>query len=142
MNGRRPWASVCVIAATLGMASCAGTNPAPAPTPKDERASTAGQPSGASRRAYLAEYTRGDLARRLGRTPDEVRLLEVKPVHWRSEALGCPDRGRSFVQALTSGFLIRLAAGRVEYRYHAGASGEPFLCPPDRAERWLETSVD
>jgi hypothetical protein len=78
----------------------------------------------------------------LGRTPDEVRLLEVKPVHWRSGALGCPDPGRSYAQAITPGFLIRLAAGRVEYRYHAGASGEPFLCPPDRAERWLETSVD
>lgn len=94
------------------------------------------------RRDELAELTRADLAQRLGKAEDAVRVLEVRAMTWRSAALGCPEPDHAYPQVLTQGYLIRLASSGVEYRYHAGRAGKPFICPPIRAEPWLEGSAD
>jgi hypothetical protein len=94
------------------------------------------------REEFLRSRTRHDLAARLRRTEQDVQVLEVRRVYWQSEALGCPEPGQRAAPGITPGYLVRLGVGGIEYRYHAGADGEPFVCPPARAEPWLDSSVD
>ncbi len=90
----------------------------------------------------IVEAAREDLSQRLNHPVDDVKLLENRPVYWRSSALGCPDPGKSYTQVMTRGWLIRLAIGRAEYRYHSGEQGPPFTCSPRQAEPPVPYSVD
>lgn len=85
---------------------------------------------------------RNNLASRLGVQADDVKILESRSVYWRNAALGCPDPERSYAQVLTPGWLIRLAVGQTEYRYHAGQDGAPFPCNPRRAQAPIDYAVD
>jgi len=53
---------------------------------------------------------------------------------WRSGALGCPEPGMNYTQALVPGALIILAVGKETHGYHAKLGGKPFYCPSERAE--------
>ena len=75
-----------------------------------------------------------DLAGRLNMEPANVRVSVVRPVLWRSGAIGCPEPGMSYTQALVDGLWITLAVGETEYRYHAKTGGKLFYCPAARAE--------
>lgn len=80
------------------------------------------------------EHCMQNLAKKLNLEIDEVSLLTTRPVTWRSGALGCPEKGVSYTQALVSGRIIALAAGDQVYRYHTAINETPFLCPNSRAE--------
>jgi hypothetical protein len=79
-------------------------------------------------------FCRADLAERLEIEPDAVSLSGATPVTWRSGALGCPEPGMSYTQALVPGIWIMMKAGNKAYRYHAASNGVPFYCPDERAE--------
>jgi len=81
------------------------------------------------------EFSRIDLARRLGIELDSVALSGASPVNWRTGALGCPEPGMNYTQALVPGFLIFLKVGNEAHGYHAKVGGEPFYCPRERAEK-------
>ena len=76
-----------------------------------------------------------DLAQRLGIEPGSITLFGARPVNWRSGALGCPETGMNYTQALVPGALIFLKAGNEVHGYHAKQGGKPFYCPRDRAEQ-------
>lgn len=90
----------------------------------------------------VAAAARKALAESLGISDEEVVVLETRSVAWPSAALGCPDPDKMYAQVITPGWFIRLAVGRAEYRYHAGAEGDPFMCPPARVEPGVEMSED
>lgn len=75
-----------------------------------------------------------DLATRLGVDNYTVEVAGVREVTWRSGAVGCPEEGNSYTQALVDGALIELRVGQTVYRYHAVVGGQPFYCPAGRAE--------
>lgn len=75
-----------------------------------------------------------DLARRLGVDEDAIVVVGVEEVMWRDGSLGCPEPGRVYTQALVEGERIVLSVDGREYAYHAGRDGEPFYCPPERAQ--------
>jgi hypothetical protein len=79
-------------------------------------------------------FSQADLAGRLGIEPESVTLSGATPVTWRSGALGCPEPGMSYTQALVPGIWIMMRADDRVYRYHAARNGEPFYCPDERAE--------
>jgi hypothetical protein len=81
------------------------------------------------------DYSKRDLASRLGIVPDEVKVSASRPVTWRSGALGCPKPGFAYTDALVPGILIELRFDNVTYRYHARRGGQPFYCPGNRAEQ-------
>jgi hypothetical protein len=85
--------------------------------------------------AEQIEFARSDLAGRLGVEPDAVTVSGARPVNWRSGALGCPEPGMSYTQALVPGALIFLRAAGEVHGYHASQGGKPFLCPRERAEQ-------
>ena len=77
---------------------------------------------------------RRDLAERRGIEADSIDLLEAGPVTWRSSAIGCPESGVYYTQALVPGYRIVLQVGVEAFAYHGRLGGSPFLCPPNRAE--------
>jgi hypothetical protein len=89
------------------------------------------------------EFSRKDLAQRLGIELDSVTLSGANPVNWRTGALGCPEPGMNYTQALAPGVLIYLRVGNEAYGYHAKPGGKPFYCPRERAEKPVfETGAD
>jgi hypothetical protein len=77
---------------------------------------------------------RQDLGNRSGVAADSIKVIEARNVTWRNGALGCPEEGMMYTQALVEGFYILLDDGRAEYAYHAGRDGQPFHCPADRSQ--------
>jgi len=82
----------------------------------------------------LIEFAKSDLSHRLGVEPVSINLVEARSVTWRSGALGCPQPGMSYTQALVPGYRIMLAVALRTYAYHGNASTGIFLCPSDRTE--------
>ncbi|MFC4555148.1 hypothetical protein [Georgenia faecalis] len=106
------------------------SGPAPAPGPSPT-AVPSGDPD--------AEAAVRDLAGRLGISADDVTVVRSAAVTWRDGALGCPQRGMAYTQALTPGRLVELEAGGRTYRYHSGPRRGPFLC--ERPQAPLETDA-
>lgn len=79
-------------------------------------------------------HAKNDLAERLTINIDEIHSQGVQRVTWRSSATGCPKPGRSYMQVMVPGVLIKLQADEVDYRYHATTSSRPFYCPASQAE--------
>jgi hypothetical protein len=90
----------------------------------------------------VVEEARRDLAQRLNRPIEDIKVLENRRVAWKSSALGCPEPDKSYLQVVTPGWLIRLIVGRAEYRYHSSEDGPPFTCNPRQAEPPVPYSVD
>lgn len=81
------------------------------------------------------EVSRDDLARRLGVTLESVKLSGARQVTWRSGALGCPEPGKSYTEALEPGSEIFLLVRNEIHTYHAKFAGKPFYCPKERVEQ-------
>jgi hypothetical protein len=81
------------------------------------------------------EYSMRDLAKRLDAPLDTVVLSGARQVTWRSGALGCPEPGMNYTQALVPGSVIYLRVYDRLHAYHAKLGGEPFYCPRERVEQ-------
>ena len=81
------------------------------------------------------EFSKKDLAKRLDVSPESVVLSSARQVTWRSGALGCPQPGMNYTDALVPGAVIYLQAGKSIHAYHAKFAGEPFYCPRERVEQ-------
>jgi hypothetical protein len=79
-----------------------------------------------------------DLAARLDLPEGDIEVTEVRDVQWPDGALGCPEEGKMYTQAVVDGTRVLLGAGDRIYDYHAGAGGEPFLCPSDEKDGGYE----
>lgn len=55
-------------------------------------------------------------------------LVSSEAVTWNSSALGCPQPGNSYTQALVDGMRIIVKAGDKEYDYRFGKGDIPLLC--------------
>ena len=75
-----------------------------------------------------------DLAQQQGKEVNSITVVAARQVTWRSGALGCPEPGMSYTQAMVPGVLIILKAGDENFGYHAGSDGKPFYCPRERVE--------
>lgn len=109
----------------------AATDTAPAPSSSEAYPSPAtpeAAPVVAPGMERLVEIARADLAKRLNLSEEEIEVLEARSVVWPDASLGCPQPGMLYIQILMEGGLIRLSVQGIAYEYHAGESGEPFLC--------------
>ena len=79
-----------------------------------------------------------NLAARLDIPEEDINVVEVKDVQWPDGALGCPEEGKMYTQAVVDGTQVLLGAGERVYNYHASAHGEPFLCPSDEKDGGYE----
>lgn len=72
-------------------------------------------------------------AARTGMPIERLKVLRAEQVTWSDGALGCPQPGMSYTQALVPGYRIRVQAGNEVLDYHASTRGQIVLCPPGRA---------
>jgi hypothetical protein len=69
-----------------------------------------------------------DLASSEGVAEDEVEVVTAEQVTWSDGALGCPEPGMMYTQALVPGYRIVLAAGGDEVAYHGAEGDAPTRC--------------
>jgi hypothetical protein len=69
-----------------------------------------------------------DLAAELDRPPTSIDVVRVEPVVWRDGALGCPEPGVFYTQALIEGFRVILAADGGRFDYRVGRRGDFRRC--------------
>lgn len=82
------------------------------------------------------------LAKMLKADVSDIKLLQAKPVTWRSGALGCPETGKAYTMALVKGTLIVLGHNSKHYRFHAKQNGKAFYCPNERVEGPTSNAAD
>jgi len=83
--------------------------------------------------ATQIEAAREDLAGRLGRETAEIGVEHAGFVTWRNGAVGCPEPGMVYTEALVPGYRIVLTAGDDRHHYHGAQGQSPFHCPAERA---------
>jgi hypothetical protein len=75
-----------------------------------------------------------------------LRVVSVEDVMWPDGALGCPEPGRMYTQALVPGQRVRIAApGALEapMHYHISKRGNAWLyCPAERVQQPLPREAD
>lgn len=81
------------------------------------------------------EAARSDLAQRIGLGADAIAVVDARDVTWPNGAMGCPEEGMMYTQALVKGYYILLDAEGDRHAYHAGRNGQPFHCPAERSQK-------
>lgn len=72
--------------------------------------------------------TRAHLADRLSVPADELETVRAQAMQWPNGAMGCPQPGINYTQALVSGYWIVLRHGGRNYDYRIAESGHFVLC--------------
>lgn len=78
--------------------------------------------------AAQLEGAKEDLARRLDVAAAEVTVVTQEEIVWRNGALGCPEEGMMYTQALVDGSLLILEVDGQQYEYHGRAGGSLEFC--------------
>jgi len=77
----------------------------------------------------VVSRVRGELAKQIGAEKAEsARLVTAEAVTWPNGAIGCPQPGRMYTQALVPGYRVVFEADGRTYAYHASQKGEFKLC--------------
>ncbi len=67
------------------------------------------------------------LGREVNLSKLELTRQRVYAVEWPDSSLGCPQKGRSYLQVVTPGYMVSLAANGESYTVHVGA-GNAVVC--------------
>lgn len=125
-----------LLAGTAIIAACATGDPTIPSTTTPSTTVPSSSPSTTARPVPpavdpVADLAADDLATRLGIPADDIEMIRTTKVTWPNGALGCPQPGGFYTQALVSGAQVILLADDRYYAYHAGSDGVPFLCASD-----------
>ena len=74
------------------------------------------------------EVAVADLAATTGVDPASIEVVTAEPVSWSDGALGCPQEGQMYTQAIVPGYRIVLAADGEEVAYHGADGRAPARC--------------
>ena len=89
------------------------------------------------------ELALADAAKRTGLDASALVVQRAERVTWRDGALGCPQPGMAYTQALVPGWRIELQApGQAALLYHASRRGGWLWCPRERAQPPLPAAAD
>jgi hypothetical protein len=69
-----------------------------------------------------------DAAQRSGVDRAQIVVQSGQAVEWPDSSLGCPQPGMAYMQVITPGYKVVLAAGEATYDYHASERGSFLLC--------------
>ena len=81
--------------------------------------------------ARIVPLALADLAALLDKKVEDISVVSATAVIWSDSSLGCPQEGVMYMQVLTSGYLVILETGGVQYPYHTNASGTVVVLCPD-----------
>jgi hypothetical protein len=76
----------------------------------------------------MGDFARAMLARELGINVADVTLVAVEETEWRDSSLGCPRPGQNYLQVITPGYKITLAAQGKRYEYHSDSARRAVRC--------------
>lgn len=79
------------------------------------------------------QAARKALAESRGIAAEEIETVQAQTVTWSNGAMGCPQDGMMYTQALVEGYYVLLRANGQEAAFHAGRDGQPFHCPAERS---------
>jgi hypothetical protein len=83
-----------------------------------------------------------DASQRTGHPRADLKVVTAAAVTWRNGALGCPQSGMLYTDALVPGYRVVIEAAGQRLDYHASTRGDPLLCPADRTEEPAPDGVD
>ena len=118
-----------LIGILVGIAACASSGP-----PDTQSPEVSEEVPAAMNMSRQIEFAKADLAQRLDVDQGQVIVSGAQSVTWRSGALGCPEPGMNYTQALVPGTVIYLKVDTMIHAYHARVAGKPFYCPRERVE--------
>ncbi len=75
-----------------------------------------------------AEAARAELARRINAPADQIQVVSIEQVDWPDASLGCPQPGQMYIQVITPGYKVILAAGGQRYEVHTDLRGRAVMC--------------
>ena len=144
MSGRTVVLVVCaaVLAGCGGQGTGAGVGAGvgePSPSAAPTASATTSYPSdgGSSVAPELepvVEAAVADLESRPGTGSGPVRVVLARQETFPNGAIGCPQPGRMYTQALVEGYRVVLARGDRAWLYTAGADGVPQLCASEEKD--------
>jgi hypothetical protein len=97
--------------------------------PVDLTAAATPAAPGAGAQAVI-ELAKQDLAKALGVDASTITVQLANPVEWNDSSLGCPKPGQTYLQVITSGYLVKLQANGQTYEYHTDTQGTVVRCMP------------
>lgn len=101
------------------------STPAPQRAPSD--GSPVSQTTGEVPPQLLAIF-QDDLARRALVKHETITLVSATEQHWPNGALGCPQPGMMYTQAIVPGYRVVLQAAGEKYAYHSDLRGNFVVC--------------
>lgn len=78
----------------------------------------------------MADLAKQALAKELGIDASAVTVISATPVEWNDSSLGCAKPGQTYLQVITSGYLLRLEANGRGYEYHTDGRNQVVQCTP------------
>ena len=78
--------------------------------------------------AAITTAVLNDVAQRTGVEPGSVVVIRAEPTVWPSGALGCPEPGKMYTQALEPGYRLVVEAGGQRLDYRVTERGSMKLC--------------
>jgi hypothetical protein len=123
--------SAIVVATLVLLASCAREeerkpsaprNPVPSSAPPSGQLVTAEVPPD------LIEKMRADLGQHAGIAASAAEVVRAESIVWPNAALGCPQPGQTYAQALVPGYVVEFEHDGRTYSYHASKEGGFTRC--------------
>jgi hypothetical protein len=96
--------------------------PVPSSAPPQGRLVTAEVPPD------LIEKMRADLAQRAGISASAAKVMRAESIDWPNGALGCPEKGMMYTQAIVPGYVVEFEYAGKTYSYRASKAGTFKLC--------------
>lgn len=148
MRARTPGLVTLAVASALLLAACgdqpaddsAGPGAPQQPTgsvepTEPEEGTQSVPPTSGTAPTSVVEQSVDLLSEQLGVQPSEIEVATAIEVTWRDGAIGCPDKGMGYTQALVPGALVELVVDGTTYAFHQGEGQPPFYCAsPDPDE--------
>lgn len=78
--------------------------------------------------ARMGELARAALAQELAVAATNITVVAVEATEWRDSSLGCPKPGMNYLQVITPGYKITLAAQGQRYEYHSDTNKRVVRC--------------
>jgi hypothetical protein len=72
---------------------------------------------------------------------EQLVIVRAERVVWNDGALGCPEPGMMYTQALVNGYWVIIKAGGQTYDFRVGRGGSFIVCPPGRGRPPLQPSA-
>ena len=82
----------------------------------------------------VIDAAKAAFAERMAVALDAVEVISARRVTWGDGAVGCPEPGMMYTQALVPGFYVHLRSRGEDGFFHAARDGQPFYCPKDRSQ--------